>query len=308
MNLHQLRFATALARTGSFTAAATECSVTQPALSNAIAQLEDELGQKLFLRTTRKVELTSFGSHLLPDIQRILDAQHALVHRAKALLAPEQPLVRIGMSPLVNATFLNILLEPYRTRYPRTEIILREMNMSDLERLLEAEQLDFIFGVTPQSNGKRHKTRLYQEHLLYLPQGVTKIKVNGSGAVSFADIAGETFVMVPNACGLAQTVRDLFRRHRRKLNEYSGEAMSYQVLEQWAALGIGAAILPQSKLQGTNAQTARILDKKNKEILLNFEAIWKPQTESIAHLKEFSTYLKTVVPALSDGLADNPAR
>ena len=44
-------------------------------------------------------------------------------------------------------------------------------------------------------------------------------------------------------CGLARATRALFRRHRRKLNEYPGEALSYQVLEEWSALGLGAAIL-----------------------------------------------------------------
>ncbi|MFX9061817.1 LysR substrate-binding domain-containing protein, partial [Acinetobacter baumannii] len=65
-------------------------------------------------------------------------------------------------------------------------------------------------------------------------------------SVQLKDIADETYVMVPDACGLSRATRALFRSQRRKLQEYSGEAMSYQVLEEWAALGIGSAILPKS--------------------------------------------------------------
>ena len=74
MNLIQLRFASAVAATGSFTAAATQCFVTQSTLSNGIAQLVGELGERLFTRTTRAVALTAFGRHVLPHINEVLSA------------------------------------------------------------------------------------------------------------------------------------------------------------------------------------------------------------------------------------------
>src|SRR5579871_1407795 len=137
MNLNQLRFVSALASSGSFTAAASACAVTQPTLSNAIAQLEEELGQKLFTRTTRKVSLTAFGAHVLPDIERVLAAQHALIRGAEAFLVPGKRLIRIGTSPLLNVRFLNLLIEPFRTKSPEVELVFREMNMADLSRMLD---------------------------------------------------------------------------------------------------------------------------------------------------------------------------
>jgi len=98
MNLQQLRYARALAECGSFVQAAEQCAVTQPTLSNGIAQLESDLGQQLFARTTRTVRLTQAGEHLLPDITDILNAQAALMARARALSHPERRLIRIGMA------------------------------------------------------------------------------------------------------------------------------------------------------------------------------------------------------------------
>src|SRR5258706_9278016 len=106
MNLSQLRFASTVASTGSFTAAAAECCVTQPTLSNGIAQLENELGERLFVRTTRKVALTPFGVHVLPYINEVLSAQASLVHQTQAFLSPGKRLIRIGTSPLVSANLL----------------------------------------------------------------------------------------------------------------------------------------------------------------------------------------------------------
>ena len=91
MNLNQLRFASALARHASFTRAAEECAVTQPTLSNAIAYLEEEFGEKIFLRTTRKVSLTPFGANLLPEIERVLSAQQNLLQRGSSAAASADP-------------------------------------------------------------------------------------------------------------------------------------------------------------------------------------------------------------------------
>lgn len=303
MNLNQLRFASALASTGSFTAAALACAVTQPTLSNAIAQLEDELGQKLFVRTTRKVSLTAFGAHVLPDIERVLSAQRALVQHSRAYLTPEKPLIRIGTSPLLDGRFLNILIEPFHTRLPDVELVLREMNMADLSRMLDAEQLDFVFGVEEPQKDHRDSTFLYCEPLLYVPQGNKRAVDAKGGMVSFDDIANDTFVMVPDACGLSRTMRGLFRSHRKTLHEYSGEAMSYQVLEQWAELGIGAAMLPRSKLSSEAHNALRIRDRADRDVQIGFEAVWNRTVVKLPHLRTFVTYLREVVPVLAQGVA-----
>ncbi len=116
------------------------------------------------------------------------------------------------------------------------------------------------------------------------------------------DIAEEIFVMVPDACGLAHATRNLFRSHRRQLRTYSGEAMSYQILEQWARLGIGAAILPCSKLSSPSALATHIVDKRGKTVWLDFEAAWSSATLQTEYLRSFAQHLEEVVPSLAAGL------
>src|SRR5574341_1055217 len=100
MNLGQLEFAVAVAEKKSFTAAANACHVTQPTLSNGIAQLEDELGGRLFVRTTRSVALTPLATHLVPYIKEALNAQAMIRTQAQSFLNPAKQMVRIGVSPL----------------------------------------------------------------------------------------------------------------------------------------------------------------------------------------------------------------
>jgi LysR family hydrogen peroxide-inducible transcriptional activator len=302
MNLSQLRFARALAARGSFTAAAAECFVTQPTLSNGIAQLESELGERLFARTTRKVTLTPFGEHLMPCIADVLKAQDTLALQARAFLEPAQRLIRIGTSPLVSARLLGLMIEPFKRQNSGVDVVLREMNMADLYRMLGDGQLDFVFGVAGVHKGPWAAAYLYREPLLFVPRGREGRGKPGARSVALKDIADETYVMVPDACGLARATRALFRSHRRKLHEYPGEAMSYQVLEQWAGLGIGAAIMPRSKLSGHAKGAMRILDKAGAEVMLPFEASWRKAPEDAGPVQAFAKHLRDVAPAIVRGL------
>ena len=290
MNLSQLRYAKAVAETGSFTLAAERCYVTQPTLSNGINQLETELEERLFKRTTRSVALTPFGEHIMPFIDNVLNAHDGLIRETRSFVHPSRTAIRIGTSPLVNPGWLSPLLEKYREMCSEVEIILHEQNMADLYRMLDEGLLDFVFGVVVSGKSSWNNVFLYRESLYFIPRGANYPE--GEDVIPFEQIADETFVMVPNVCGLAGATRALFRSHRRKLNEYSGEALSYQVLEQWAALGLGAAILPKSKLMSSQRKAFALVDRNGKELALDFEAIWPASAPQPEHLQRFRMFLE----------------
>lgn len=303
MNLSQLEFAVAVAEKRSFTAAAEACHVTQPTLSNGLAQLEDELGGRLFVRTTRSVALTPLGTHLVPYIKEVLNAQATLLNQAQSFLNPAKQMVRIGISPLINAQLLGVMLDPFRRKHPEIELILREMNMADLYRMLNEGLLDYVFGVTDVHKERWRSAFLYDEPLLYIPSGAEP-QGDKSISVNLKDIVNDTYVMVPDACGLSRTTRALFRSHRRELREYPGQALSYQVLEDWATLNVGSAILPKSKVT-RNVNAARTIKCKGNEMVrISFEAVWPEERLQANHLRAFEQHLKKTVPAVLQGLAD----
>ena len=233
MNLQQLRYVRALAETNSFVRAAEKCTVAQPTLSNGVAQLEDELGERLFDRTTRAVSLTAFGRHVLPSLLDVLNAQAALISTASAFAHPTRRLIRIGVSPLVNIRLINLVIEPLLRDHPNVEVIFREMNLGSMYQSLEIGQLEFVIGPIDEQAPKRADRGhllLYSEPLLFIPKTGAPIPGLKSQAISVSGMAAETFVMVPDACGLARVTRALFKRHRVTPREYSGEALSYSVL------------------------------------------------------------------------------
>lgn len=81
----ELEFFVAVARAQNYSRAAESLYVSQPAVSRGIAQLEARLGTKLFVRTTRHVDLTTAGSILLPAAKNVLDAVRELHARSREI-------------------------------------------------------------------------------------------------------------------------------------------------------------------------------------------------------------------------------
>ena len=118
--LQTLRAFVAVARTKSFTAAADALSVTQTAVSHQIAQLEDWIGGRLFVRDRRGAEITAVGAALLPDVVRALgDLQQAL---DRARLDVGNPKLRVSTTPEFSEQWLAPRLIDFCDRYPDLDV------------------------------------------------------------------------------------------------------------------------------------------------------------------------------------------
>ena len=296
MNLSQLRFVRAVADAGTFTGGAARCYVTQSTLSTAIAHLEKELGERLFMRTTRSVSLTPFGHTLLPLIDDVLRAQNALVHAADCFLEPQSQLARIGVCPLVEATRLERILAPYRKANRNVRIILDQMGGGQARRAMEEGRLDFVLGpLYPGRRSKVERARLYDDPLVYLRAGGSP---SDRSPVTLQDIADDVFLLVHDACGLTRVTRQLFASRRLPLREYEGQGVSYQVLEEWARVGVGSAILPESKLSAPGLGQPIVLGNGHRASM-RFEAVWMPSTAPAPHLQTLTRHLKSAGAALA---------
>jgi DNA-binding transcriptional LysR family regulator len=274
MKLTQLDYVVAAHRSGSFSQGARECGITQAALSNAVATLEDELGEPIFVRSNVRLSLTPFGVQLLPLIESVLAARDMLSKGVASLQAPSSRRMLVGHSPLISSTLLRRLVPALRGAVPRANVGLTEGNMGDLHERLRLRTIDLaIVPHGPPSKAFR-SIELETEPLYYLPPSGAKAPgLRALGQVVLRDIADQVFLMVPDACGLAWNTRKLFSSTRLKLRSYEEQAMSYRSLEEWASTGLGAAILPRSKV--TDADTALLLLlKEGTPAEISYEAIW----------------------------------
>jgi len=116
MELEQLVHFLAVAEHGSFTRAAKEVALSQPALSRSIAKLEDELGQPVFERQSRQVVLTDAGRLLRPRARQVID----IVTRTKAEITDGRTgTLRIGAIPTIAPSSSRRSWRPSRTSHRR---------------------------------------------------------------------------------------------------------------------------------------------------------------------------------------------
>ncbi len=130
MDLKSLRYFVEIARQKSFTTAAQKLFVTQPTLSRQIADLEEELGQKLFERTTRRIELTEKGIFLFKQAQSILE----LVEKTKREAMSTQELagdLTISAAETPAMAIIADVLEKFREAHPNVRCHIYSSNAQD---------------------------------------------------------------------------------------------------------------------------------------------------------------------------------
>jgi len=142
MDFKQLRYFQHVALSGSFTRAAEQLSVAQPAVSMAVRKLEQDLELQLFHRQERKVSLTDEGHRLLKHSQRILQAVDDAQLEMSELRGLTRGDVRVGIPSMLGSYFFPPILMAFRHRYPELNLQVVEGGTWELQKMLERGELD----------------------------------------------------------------------------------------------------------------------------------------------------------------------
>lgn len=302
VSLEALRYAQAVAETKSFSAAARAYGVTQPALSKGIAKLEERLGERLFERSPRGACPTAFGARILPLIERTLSELDSITAEARRLTAPSSQSVHLGVSPLISPQLVARAFTAVRELSSPRDLVLREANMADLRAALLSGELDLILipAVEPLPGFEQ---RIIDSE----PVVVVDSSPAPSDSVEFDETVTRQLILVPDACGLTRFTKQLFESHDLPLRTYPGEASSYRVLEQWANLHLGSAILPLSKLSSPDVGHRALLED-GKKVEISYEAAWHPGSGLAHDLAFLATRLATLQPeqTIQDGYGPIP--
>lgn len=151
VELQQMRYVVAVAETLSFTRAAERCHVVQSALSHQVARLEQELGARLFDRTSRRVRLTPAGAALLPAARQCLAAAEHAVAEVAAVAGEIRGRLAVGVIPTVAAVDIPDALREFRARYPHVRIGLRVGASDELVERVSRDDLDVALLGLPET-------------------------------------------------------------------------------------------------------------------------------------------------------------
>lgn len=206
MELQQLRYVLAVARTRNFTRAAEECFVVQSALSHQVKSLEQELGLQLFARTSRRVELTDAGAAFLPAAQTCLDAADRAVAEAAAAVGQVRGTLTIGVIPTVTAVDIPAVLGAFNRSHPEVQIKLRGGSSDAFMDSIVDGTIDVaVLGLPDSTPTEKVATQvLTRERLVAVV--ATAHRWAGRRRLRLQDLADEAFVDFPaGSPGRAQT-------------------------------------------------------------------------------------------------------
>lgn len=268
VRLTQLEYATATLETGSFSAAAKQCLVSQPALSTGIASLETTLGVKLFERSTSGAVPTEAGQQLLPIIETILtSATHLFV--ASRQLAGSRPSLRLGVSPLVSPALIANAFDAFRTAPVDVELSFSEANLQQLRADLSAGRLDIIIVPRTADTIAGTSAEIIASEPLH---HISESSEAPPAKIQLSELSRRTLVLVTEDCGLTEVTRSALKAVGADFTPHQARAMSYQRLIEWADMGLGDALLPGSKL--VDGRKSSTVMNGNEPVSIEFEAIW----------------------------------
>jgi len=146
MELRHLRYFAAVAQYLNYSEASRRLHVAQPAISQTILDLEDELGVKLLLRNKRSVQLTAAGATFLREVQEILRRAGEAQRLAQRAARGEVGTLGIGFFGTASAPFLPTLVKTYRRTFPDVELRLLELDPDQQLAAFDEGRIDLGFS------------------------------------------------------------------------------------------------------------------------------------------------------------------
>jgi LysR family hydrogen peroxide-inducible transcriptional activator len=271
-DFYQLETFLKVAETRSFAEAARQLGVTQPAVSQTIARLEEVYGGDLFERRRgTPVALTLMGRSILPKAKLLLFLVDTQIERAVTIAQSMTGSLTIGFTSGLSCGPLNAGILEFRETRPDVELRFIEGSPTDLHRQLNERAIDIMFtGRLPDlANGPNMQERLWDEHLFVAMRDDHPLVANDS--LRWEDLS--SLLIVINARhGDLSIYRAIAARMGNRPFEYNIHDVSAGGLMDLVKLGLGAAVLCASGAVRRDGIAFRpIVDE---DALTSVEALW----------------------------------
>jgi DNA-binding transcriptional LysR family regulator len=250
VDLRRLGYFVMLAETLHFRRAAAQLHLAQPALSQQIRVLEQELGAQLFERTNRRVELTPAGHALLPEARALLAQAGRASTIAARVARGELGELRIGFTSAAALTeAVTRIVLAYRQQWPGVHLRIDELTTSEQVTAMIERRLDFAFvrGAEPPSLPPNLRAVLLFEDALVAALPPRHPLAASAGPLAVRALADEPFVMYPQASGTGIHAQVLSLCQRANFApRVVQEARSAATIVGLVAAGLGVSLVPAS--------------------------------------------------------------
>ncbi|WP_146600968.1 LysR family transcriptional regulator [Novipirellula aureliae] len=287
MDMDQLAHFQCVADLKNFTHAADRLSISQPALSRSIQRLEEEVGQPLFERKPRSVDLTDAGRLFQSRAEQIL----LILEDCKAEICDDgqSGRIRIAAIPTIAPFFLPNLLRTFSDAFPKANLMVQEHTTDNLMRRCKQGELDVAIVALPVPSRYVEVEELFEEELsLVLPRNHPLAKKK---QIRIGDVEDYPFVLLDEAHCLSDSITSYCRQ--RSIQPVAVERTSQLVMvQELVSLGHGVSFIPEM---------AKQLDRTRRRVYRSLHgtvptrtiaAVWNPYRFQSRLLREFRDHLR----------------
>lgn len=293
LNFHQLHIFYTVAEKGSFSHAAQALHMTQPAVTMQVQSLEDYFGTKLFLRSTKRVELTEAGRTLLPYAKQSIELIKETGIRMSRFTHMLEDRLHLGASLTVGEYILPRLLGPFSAEYPNISVSMKVINTKQILDEVLAHQLTFGLVEAEVHHPDVHTEAVLNDELkLIVPR---KHPLADKEIVTLDEMLHYPFVLREQGSGTRSVMEEELDRAGcdRSALKIVMELGSTGAVKSAVEAGLGISILSQSSVKHESA--LGVLHVKSVEgvsFARSFQAIYLNSTLLPISAVTFLTFLR----------------
>jgi LysR family transcriptional regulator, carnitine catabolism transcriptional activator len=240
--LRHLKAFLEVARCGSFTRAAEELHICQPALTVQIKQLEHALGVKLFDRDRRHVALTQVGRELIRPIERVLADIESIRVTSEELATHQRGIVTVAALPSIAASVIPGAIRQLTNDHPGIAVRIVELIGTRVSDAVKAGEVDFGIGSHARIDRELTYQHLWSDRMAaFVP---ARHPLARKRAVTFRELAGYPLILTRRDSSVRVLVDRMLERERISVNVVH-EASYVSTLIALVAAGLGISILPE---------------------------------------------------------------
>ena len=236
----------AVAESGSFSTAAERLFITQPAVSKRIAQLEQQLGTRLFDRVGRRIRLTEAGEALLPRARQVLLDLEDMGRAISNLTGTVSGTLRIGTSHHIGLHRLPPVLRRFSREYPDVKLDIHFIDSEEAwEAVLHGDLEMGVVTLPPQPDPRLHSQAVWQDPLVFMAAPEHPLAL--LDRVTLETLTGYSAILPSPVTFTRRIVESLFEEQALTLN-ISMSTNYLETIHMMVSIGLGWSVLPETML------------------------------------------------------------
>ena len=270
MEIAELRAFLSVAETRSFSVAAQQLHLTQPAVSKRISQLENSLGCQLFDRVARSVNLTESGKKLLPRAQKILIEMEDMRRALTNLTGEVAGRLKIGTSHHIGLHRLPPVLKAFTRLYPEVLLDIQFIDSEKAFDLIMQNKIELgIVTLPPDDDVRLHTQAIWQDPLVFMI--AADHPMNRHEEITLLELSSYPAILPSMSTFTRRIVETMFQTNQLKIN-VPISTNYLETIKMMSSIGLGWTVLPATMLD----EQVRVLNVKGNPLSRTLGAVYHP--------------------------------